>query len=318
MPPAVLRSAEGVLAAATHARIIQAGNPLATDSALYDAAERRKGLYKVLRINGDPDNPARAPRVNLEWATDLVRTYGRDAPYVRANVLGLFPLQATDALLGLSHFEEARERTTTKLGEAVRTGVRVLGVDVARFGTDRSVVCVRNGDIIERFESWMAYPVDQSSDRIAGIANDCKAEYVCVDDIGVGGGVTDMLQRKVTDGELDKNLIVKGVNVGVSSDATNKDGEPLYANLKAELNLELAESIKRGEVAITEAAYNTPIVAEGTDIRYGFARGGKTLKIEDKDDFKKRNDGLSPDHWDSMVLAFVPRGLVGDIAQYGY
>ena len=50
-------------------------------------------------------------------------------------------------------------------------------------------------------------------------------------------------------------------------------------------------------------------VKEATDVRYEFTAGGRTIKIEDKDSYRKRHGGRSPDYWDSVVLAFIPRAV---------
>jgi hypothetical protein len=53
----------------------------------------------VVSITADPDDPKRTPRVDIEWAREQIKLYGRENPWVMAYILGLFPPGSINALL---------------------------------------------------------------------------------------------------------------------------------------------------------------------------------------------------------------------------
>jgi hypothetical protein len=114
MPVAVVQSAEGVLSTAREGHIIQAGNPTHLSGALYEATERSGGLWKTYRVTGDPDDPKRSSRVDKDWAREQIRIWGRESAFVRSKILGKYPNQATDALVGLSQMEDSFGREMTR------------------------------------------------------------------------------------------------------------------------------------------------------------------------------------------------------------
>src|ERR1019366_7126948 len=94
-------------------------------------------------ITGDPDNPMRSPRVDIEWARQMISTYGRDSPFVKVMVLGEWPTTSVNALLGPEDVEAAFKRQYQ--AHDVQHAARILGVDVARQGDDSSVIFPRQG-----------------------------------------------------------------------------------------------------------------------------------------------------------------------------
>lgn len=302
MPDAVVSSAEGVLAnaqAGCEARLVQAGNPTHLSGPLWRACHKDSKFWHVISVTGDPDRSGRAPRVSVKHASEMIAIYGRESAVVRAKVLGLFPHQATDALVSLAHVEDSYGRETAPDGSVLERGLRTLGLDVARFGGDLSKLVYRDGCFLERVDSWSGKDTEYTADRVAMAAREFKADEIRVDDIGVGGGIVDKLKARP-----DLQSRVVPVNVGVEPWKHGEDGNPLYANLKAQVNLEVAHLFRDGLISLDPSIRDLTLSQEATDIRYGFGRGGKVLQIESKDEYRKRHLGASPDAWDATVLAF--------------
>jgi hypothetical protein len=93
IPVTVLKAAEQALAESgvKVAKILQAGNPISRDGMLYAASSRLAAQWHIVRITGDPDDPKRSPRIDIDWAREQIRSYGRDDPWVQAYILGQFP-----------------------------------------------------------------------------------------------------------------------------------------------------------------------------------------------------------------------------------
>lgn len=314
VPNEVLHAAEGVLAntaPGNDVKLVISGNPTHLTGPLFDACTTRRASYDlVAEITGDPDRADRAPRVSLEWARGMIQDWGRDHPLVRARVLGLFPLQATDALVGLDAIEDAYGRTEDAAKNPLQRGLKALGVDVARGGGDSNVVRPRDGQFALEARRWPGKDLVTTAHKVDGIARELEVDEVRVDDIGVGGGVTDILSRIE-----DRRYRVIPVNVGSAPTRTAKDGTPLYVNLRAQYGMEVAEMFRKRTIGLDESDRQTSLAVEATDLRFGFAAGGRAFKVEDKDQFRKRHNGKSPDDWDALVLAFATLSTVNPLSE---
>ncbi len=306
VPSAVVASALGVLATeelGSNHHVIVSGNPTHLTGPLWDADNAPPGLWWTRHITGDPDDPRRAKRVSMQWARDMIAQYGRDSNIVRVRVLGLHPKHASDALISFSDFEEAYGRTHDKEGTELARGRKILGVDVARFGADDSVVAKRDGAFLDGFEDWNGHDTVASTNHIERIALDYGAEEIRIDDIGVGGGITDQLMKRQAIREA--GIVIIGVNVGSAPTKLGPRRKPRYKNLRAQIGMEMREELfGPGRISLAECVRDTTLQAEGSDMRYGFDRGGQVFQIEPKEEYKRRHSGKSPDRWDAMELAF--------------
>ena len=101
-------------------------------------------LWTIIRITGDPDDPERSPRIDIEWAREQIAQHGRDNPWVMAFILGQFPPASINALLGIEDVEAAFRRNVTE--DMFESSQKRLGIDAtARFGDDPWVIFPRQG-----------------------------------------------------------------------------------------------------------------------------------------------------------------------------
>ena len=169
-------------------------------------------------------------------------------------------------------------------------GKMFLGVDVARFGKNKSVVSIRKNRAVIYKESRgkidtedVAGWVKSIVDRYGGIR---KFGALCIDDIGVGGGVTDKLKRWY-------RRKVVGVNVSLRVD-NGRD-----YNLRAKLVNDFVEWLRD---APNHLPNDPELKAQMGSIQKEY-RGGLML-IESKEDMVKRGV-KSPDDADSVFLTFA-------------
>lgn len=283
IPDAVMATAEGGLATGKETKILQAGNPTHLEGPLYRACTIEKHLWYVGEITGDPDDPQRSPRVNITWALEQIEKYGRDNPWVLVNVFGKFPPASINTLLGPDEVYEAMRRSPRE--DAYGWAQKRLGVDVARFGDDRTVIFPRQG-----LAAFM--PVEMRGARTTDIAarvllakRRWESEMEFIDDSGHWGhGVID-------------NLIASGESP-VAVLFEDKAVDPRYANKRAEMWLEMAEWIKRGGCL----PQMPELTRELTAPTYTFVNG--KFQLEPKDKIKERL-GVSPDLADALCLTFA-------------
>lgn len=287
IPEAVLATAEAGMAnadkaAGRSALIAMAGNPTQLDGALYAATVKHRGRWWVKEISGDPDDPKRAKRVSIEWARLQIATYGREHPYVLVNVFGKFPPGQDNALFAANDVIAATKRTL--LQAEYIDHPKVLGVDVARFGDDRTVIAMRQGRVLYKLKTFRNLSTMEVAGQVAMIMETQRPAAVFIDQTGLGAGVVDRLK------EL--QLRVTGIDSG-SSPLSNR-----YLNRRVEMWANAAEWVKTGCLPD-----DGELVSELTSPTYSF-RSDSKMQLESKKDLKARGKP-SPDKADAFVLTFA-------------
>jgi hypothetical protein len=286
IPPQMIRSAEQGLTSCEDGLIITAGNTTSQTGLLYEVSVRGRGQWDVISITADPDDPKRTPRVDIEWARQQIATYGRTNPWVQAYVLGQFPPGSINALLSVEEVERAMDLHPRP--ETFEWAQKRLGVDVARYGDDRTVIFPRQGivgftPIVMRHARGSSVSVDIAS-RVMAKKMEWHAELEFFDDtVGWAHGAVDVMRA-----------------AGHSPFAVQFDKpspNPRYVNMRAQMWMEMSDWIKSGG-----CLPNLPeLVGELTAPTY-FFNGGK-FQIESKEQIKKRVS-KSPDLADALALTF--------------
>ena len=287
MPSAIMASAEAALSSCVEGHIVQAGNPTHLSGPLYDACTKAKRLWYVVQINADPDNPKRASRVSVEWAKEQIELYGADNPWVLVNVLGQFPPASINALIGPEEIEAAMGRMYR--ADQLQGSSRTLGIDVARFGDDASVICRRMGLQVWPFSRYRNLNSIQGAGITARIWNEFGADACFLDATGgYGAGWEDQLRA------MKRNPIP----INFSAQAHNPGR---FFNKRAEMYWDAVEWIKRGG-ALPRGPGSAELLASRTQTTYSFK--GDRIILEDKAQIKDRL-GFSPDEADAFVLTFA-------------
>ena len=139
VPDTIFEVAEGALA--SHgSRLLMLGNPTRTQGYFASSHKGSRAQYTPLHFRSQ-DSPLCAPG----YREGLVAKFGEGSNVVRVRADGEFPEADDDALIPLAHCEAALARELPP----ERTGPRRLGVDVARMGTNRTALLLRQGAIVE-------------------------------------------------------------------------------------------------------------------------------------------------------------------------
>lgn len=166
----------------------------------------------------------------------------------------------------------------------------VLGVDVARFGDDRTVLAPRKGAKVLPLMVYRHQDTMETAGAALVKAREMGGASIHVDVIGVGAGVVDRLH------ELDAD--VTGVNVAEAA----SDPEH-FANRRSELWWGLRERLKPDAPDPIALPPDDELLAELAGIKYKITSRGQ-IAVESKEDMKRRL-GYSPDKADAVVLAFA-------------
>lgn len=166
-----------------------------------------------------------------------------------------------------------------------------VGVDVARFGDDKTVISIRRGRVLLKQVVLAKLDVMDVATRVRNevYAYNIPIEQIAVDTIGIGAGVADILRGWFPD-KFDIKIVVD-----VNSSLRMDDGNNY--NMRAFMASELKEWLVNASIP------NDPdLKTDLTALRYGF-RGGELL-LESKEDAKRRGV-KSPDRFDSLALTFA-------------
>lgn len=294
IPNAVAAAAEGGLAnvdkaAGRTALLVIAGNPTHLDGPLYRACTSDRDQWWVKEITGDPDDPKRAPRVNIEWARAQIAQWGREHDYVLVNVFGRFPRTAANALLGPDAVAAAMKRRIPE--NAWKNEVKIIGVDVARHGDDRTVILVRQGRVVFKPRILRTNDLMVVVGQVSMVFDKFRPDGLFVDNGTFGAGVVDRLAQL--------KYPVIGIEFG-DPPVT----EARFANRRAEMWFRMAEWVGKVEAEGGGVLPDMPeMVPELTNCTYSFDAANHLL-LEKKKDIKKRT-GVSPDIADALALTFA-------------
>lgn len=285
----IFEAVEGALTGEDN-RLLICGNPTRNSGFFKRAFFEDREIYNTMKVSS-----ADSGRVSNEYCQRLIKSYGEDSDVVRVRVLGEFPKAEHDGLIALEHVEAAMIR------EPVHHGDLVLGVDVARFGNDETVIQPRIGITALSLEHYRKTDTMTTVGRIIHKTIALMKDFSCgratinVDDDGVGGGVTDRLRE-----------VIAEKNLHVTVNPCHNGGKPRdshFSNWGTEAYFALRDRFINGEIILPR---DDELTAQLTTRKYLLTSSDKLI-LEDKKTYKKRV-GRSPDRADALVLAFAHSG----------
>ena len=303
----IYEAIEGVMTSA-ECRLLLIGNPTTVTGVFRRAFHEESHLYYNVTISALDSPNVTAGKVQIpglttaRWVKERKEIWGEDNPLYRARVLGEFPDLAEDALIRLSEIEAAgqREKPSSGVEPAADQSKNasphpapteyeelVLAVDVARFGSDRSVILRRRGQRVEEIRTFQKLDTMQLTGWVAAAIQEFQPDRVCIDEIGVGAGVVDRLREQ--------GYQVKGINV-----ARWARQDKLFANLRAEGYWRLRELFATGTISIPT---DSRLMGELAALRYSYDSQGRII-MESKEAMRQRGQA-SPDVADALMLSFV-------------
>lgn len=307
-------------------------NGLKNEQDLLQAVRDKRPLKTVANYLCDPI-----------WVYEKIRKWGINSPMYQGRVAAEFPDMAENTLVPLSWLEAActnerlekivglrlpdptpgmsiadmeklesdnKLRRTQALNEYLAAQNRILGVDVARFGSDSTVLQPRYGSMVPFADTYFKEDTMQTAGRVWSRLQNLPTEHVGVDVIGLGAGVVDRLwelqkeQNALNNQQWSK---IVGVNVALPATAMPKAlGQMEFANRRAELYWELRERFERGDIYLMPDEDGNPpedLMDQLSSLQYKYV--GNKIYIEEKAEFKKRfNGNKSPDQADALMLTF--------------
>lgn len=180
--------------------------------------------------------------------------------------------------------------------EERQEGAIEIGIDVARFGNDNSVITKRKGLAVLDIQKVHGF----NTQEVAGLAWEMAERDTTIlikIDIGYNQGVYDLLNEW-------------GANVVPVNFGGRADNVEVYANCASEMMFELPLK----SIYIPKALLSQTLLEDLAERQYFYnSKGQKQLEPKDnrsdttKSCFKNRHNGRSPDEGDSLCLAFYEK-----------
>jgi hypothetical protein len=227
---------------------------------------------------------------NKELIREWINDYGEDSDFVRVRVRGLPPRAGDLQFIDSERVHEAQRRQAAALTD----DPLVVGVDIARGGSDHNVICFRRGVDAVSIPA-QRIPGEQTRDLMLMVSKlstlldegirGHKVAMMFIDGTGVGGGLFNRLYQ------LGYRNISEVQFGGASPD-------PHYANMRAYMWARMRDWLMRGSIP-KDSRLEIDLTAPG----YKHDKSDR-LVLESKEDMKKR-DLDSPDYGDALALTFA-------------
>ena len=268
-------------------RLLMVGNAYVSPGTFYDSHHSKRHLYSAIRISakdtpnfkeGETYVPGMMTRQDVE---DRAAEWGRSDPRFLSTVEAEFPEEQEDIVVPLSWARAAAERSLEPDGPVI------VACDVARFGRDKTIVVKRQGAKAEIVHKMQGQDTMRIAEYLKKYCEREKADFLVVDETGVGGGVVDRLRQ----------LGLRGPKL-VPFVAGAAPSNPRYhVNLGAEVWWIMRDRYESGDLDTP----NDPYLIEQVSTRK-FYREGERVKLESKYKLSK-----SPDEADALAMTFAVR-----------
>jgi hypothetical protein len=183
------------------------------------------------------------------------------------------------------------------------TSPLIIGVDIARFGDDKTVLCYRKGRYCFKLKEYAKIDTVELANILTAIIKDEQPARIFLDMGNTGAGVYDILK----DRGFAKT--VRGINFG--GKAINDDR---YFNKRAEMWANANEWLK--DENLVQLVNDDELLDDLCSVNKAYDSRGR-LQLEAKDKVKERI-GRSPDKADAFVLTFAePVYDVGKVTTIG-
>lgn len=301
------------------------GNPTRNSGRFYEnCVGRYKHRHTVRQIDSRTVAITNKDRIN-EWIED----FGIDSDFVKVRVLGQFPSAGTLQFIPTGWVQRAMRR---ELGPRDRHAALTMGVDVARFGDDNSVIYPVLGNDARSFAPTLDDGIYHGLDTVAlsqkviekveffrGLGIECAAIFVDV--TGIGAGVVDVLRNagyQVTEVNFGTTPVFEPAVYRYRGDEMWGRGRDAIKNTLILPELPEMQIVDDQYLESSLRDTSSRLFADLTQREFGYTLNGEKIHLETKKDMKSRGVP-SPDIADALFLNFaeavaaasMPHGMQG-------
>lgn len=271
------------------------GNPTRSSGEFYNAFHNDRDQWTLFKVDS-----REAQLTNKEAIAGWAKQWGEDSDFFKVRVRGEFPDNASVQFIPTSFVEEAMNCVTPGIqGNAMKRAI--IGLDIARFGDDATVLVTRVGRDARSIQ-WKEFR--GLDGRAVGMAVDAHCRYlldelkfkevrIYFDRAGVGASVWDYFRYELND----YRIRYYPVDFGMRASAVGT-----YANKRVEMWARMREWLSDGGAIPKNDDLKTELISPEF-----YFNDRQQMVLERKSDIKDRI-GCSPDHADSLALTFCDAG----------
>ena len=268
-------------------------NPRRNSGYFYEAFHSKREFWKNRNIDA-----RQVEGTDKNVYEQIIDEYGADSVQAHVEVYGMFPNASDDQFISVNIVEEAMRREKYK----DNTAPIIIGVDPARFGSDSTVIAVRQGRDVIAIKRHKGDDTMETVGRVIEAIEEYQPALVNIDEGGLGAGVVDRLKEQ--------RYKIKGVNFGNKA----KNGM-MYGNKRAEMWGDMREWLKSAAIP-SDRYLKSDLISP---MMKPDSKG--SIFLESKKDMRAR--GLaSPDAADAIALTFAfpvaHREYTGIVQKRGY
>jgi hypothetical protein len=251
-------------------------NPRRNTGYFYEAFNSKRNFWRTRNIDA---RDVEGTDKNLYQ--QIIDEYGSDSYQANVEVYGQFPSEGDDQFIAVNLVDDAMKRPKYKDTSAPIA----IGVDPARFGSDATVIAVRQGRDLIAIKRLRGADTMEVVGHVIDAIEEYKPALTVIDEGGLGAGVVDRLKEQ--------RYKVRGVNFG------NKAQKQLmYGNKRAEMWGAMRDWLKTASIP-EDRFLKSDLIGPKTKPD---SKG--TIFLESKKDMKAR--GLaSPDAADAIAVTFA-------------
>lgn len=270
------------------------GNPTRNVGMFYNCFHRDRSRWMTYKVDS-----REAQLTNKKNIEEWRQTYGEDSDFFKVRVLGEFPSVSTAQLIPTDAVDAAMSREKPGINTQTFTQA-IVGLDVARFGDDATVLCTRAGRDCATVQWITLRGADgrQVGERAHAHAQMLLDDYgfgqvrINFDRAGIGASVWEYFRYN----NMDPRIKVNAVDFGSGSRWPMR-----YLNKRAEMWCLMKDWIVKDEgVLPRDEELKEQLIAP----EYMFTPTKNQIQLEAKKDIKKRL-GVSPDRADALALTFA-------------
>lgn len=251
-------------------------NPRRNSGYFYEAFHSKREFWKNRNIDA-----RQVEGTDKNVYEQIIDEYGSDSVQAHVEVYGMFPNASDDQFISVNVVDEAMRREKYK----DNTAPIIIGVDPARFGSDSTVIAVRQGRDVIAIKRHKGDDTMETVGRVIEAIEEYQPALVNIDEGGLGAGVVDRLKEQ--------RYKIKGVNFGNKA----KNGM-MYGNKRAEMWGDMREWLKSAAIP-TDKYLKSDLISP---MMKPDSKG--SIFLESKKDMRAR--GLSsPDAADAIALTFA-------------
>lgn len=170
---------------------------------------------------------------------------------------------------------------------------KIFGVDVARYGIDKTVICERIGNVLTKFEEFTMMDTIDTANLVMARMNKSRDKAI-IDMTGIGSGVYDVLKRR--------GYKVEGFNAGAKTKITDASRQIGFTRVRSAAWWKMREALDPAKDPVIAFPPNDKLQGDLTAPKWEQVLNDQ-IQVESKDDIRMRLN-RSTDYADAAIMAW--------------